>query len=76
MTRTFSVLFFLMLLFHTPAHAHPQVSGPLVVAEGMQGAQMYELVRVGYLKLVGEVIKLEANAAYIQVRRDMAIRTG
>lgn len=46
-----------------------RVSGPLVIADGMQGAAMYELVRVGHQKLVGEIIKLEGNTASIQVRR-------
>lgn len=45
-----------------------RVSGPLVIADGMQGAAMYELVRVGHQKLVGEIIKLEGNTASIQVR--------
>lgn len=44
------------------------VSGPLVVADGMSGAAMYELVRVGHSKLVGEIIKLEGDTASIQVR--------
>eukprot|EP00608_Synchroma_pusillum_P005369 CAMPEP_0198424512 /NCGR_PEP_ID=MMETSP1452-20131203/3913_1 /TAXON_ID=1181717 /ORGANISM="Synchroma pusillum, Strain CCMP3072" /LENGTH=619 /DNA_ID=CAMNT_0044144855 /DNA_START=48 /DNA_END=1907 /DNA_ORIENTATION=- len=44
-----------------------RVSGPLVVAENMQGSAMYELVRVGHDKLVGEIIRLEGNNAYIQV---------
>ncbi|MBL7830129.1 MAG: V-type ATP synthase subunit A, partial [Saprospiraceae bacterium] len=43
------------------------VSGPVVVAEGMAGLAMYELVRVGHEKLVGEVIKIEADRATIQV---------
>jgi V-type H+-transporting ATPase subunit A len=42
------------------------VSGPVVVAEEMAGAAMYELVRVGELKLVGEIIRLENNTATIQ----------
>ena len=42
------------------------ISGPVVVAENMSGAAMYELVRVGYDKLVGEIIKLEADRATIQ----------
>lgn len=46
-----------------------RVSGPLVIADGMQGAAMYELVRVGHQKLVGEIIKLEGNTASIQVSR-------
>ena len=36
-----------------------KVAGPLVVAKNMSGAEMYELVRVGLEKLVGEVIKLD-----------------
>eukprot|EP00697_Spironema_sp_BW2_P013844 gnl/Spiro4/4132_TR2063_c0_g1_i1.p1 gnl/Spiro4/4132_TR2063_c0_g1~~gnl/Spiro4/4132_TR2063_c0_g1_i1.p1 ORF type:complete len:662 (-),score=146.24 gnl/Spiro4/4132_TR2063_c0_g1_i1:99-2027(-) len=43
------------------------VSGPVVVGERMSGAQMYELVRVGHLNLVGEIIKLEGDLATIQV---------
>lgn len=43
------------------------VSGPVVVAEQMSGAAMYELVRVGHHQLVGEIIKLEGNTATIQV---------
>ncbi len=47
-----------------------RVSGPLVVGERMSGAAMYELVRVGVQKLVGEVIKLEGDTASIQVYED------
>jgi V-type H+-transporting ATPase subunit A len=47
-----------------------RVSGPLVIAEGMSGAAMYELVRVGFHKLVGEIIKLEGDTASIQVYED------
>ena len=47
-----------------------KVSGPLVVAENMAGAKMYELVKVGYEKLVGEVIKLEKDTASIQCYED------
>ena len=36
----------------------------------MKGAAMYELVRVGYFKLVGEIIKLEQDRASIQVYED------
>eukprot|EP00605_Chrysophyceae_sp_TOSAG23-4_P002759 GSChrysophyteH1.ASY1.ANO1.3042.1 assembled CDS len=44
-----------------------RVSGPLVVANGMSGAAMYELCRVGFQKLVGEIIRLEGDTAFIQV---------
>lgn len=46
------------------------VSGPLVIADSMSGAAMYELVRVGHSKLVGEIIKLEGDTASIQVYED------
>ena len=42
----------------------------MVVAEGMSGAAMFELVRVGLQKLVGEIIRLEGDSAYIQVYED------
>eukprot|EP01117_Protostelium_nocturnum_P020457 TRINITY_DN9205_c0_g1_i1.p1 TRINITY_DN9205_c0_g1~~TRINITY_DN9205_c0_g1_i1.p1 ORF type:complete len:621 (-),score=238.38 TRINITY_DN9205_c0_g1_i1:75-1937(-) len=43
------------------------VSGPVVVAERMSGAEMSELVRVGHGQLVGEIIRLEGDTATIQV---------
>lgn len=43
------------------------VSGPVVVAEDMSGAAMYELVKVGHFELVGEIIRLENDMATIQV---------
>ncbi|KAL6839171.1 hypothetical protein ACP4OV_031062 [Aristida adscensionis] len=44
-----------------------KVSGPVVVADGMGGAAMYELVRVGHDNLIGEIIRLEGDSATIQV---------
>jgi len=44
-----------------------KISGPLVVAEGMTGASMYDVVRVGELGLVGEIIELKGDLASIQV---------
>jgi hypothetical protein len=38
----------------------------VVVADGMGGAAMYELVRVGHDKLIGEIIRLEGDSATIQ----------
>ena len=43
------------------------VSGPVVVAENMIGVAMYELVKVGHDNLMGEVIRIEADRASIQV---------
>jgi V-type H+-transporting ATPase subunit A len=36
------------------------------VADGMGGAAMYELVRVGHDNLIGEIIRLEGDSATIQ----------
>jgi V/A-type H+-transporting ATPase subunit A len=44
-----------------------RVAGPVVVASQMLGARMYELVKVGTAGLIGEIIKIEADAATIQV---------
>jgi len=43
-----------------------RISGPLVVAKGMLGACMYDVVRVGELELVGEIIELKEDTASIQ----------
>jgi V/A-type H+-transporting ATPase subunit A len=43
------------------------VSGPAVRADGMSDAKMYETVTVGNSKLVGEVIRLTGDVAFIQV---------
>jgi len=44
-----------------------KVAGPLVVATGMRGAKMYDVVQVGPKKLVGEIVELEDQTASIQV---------
>ena len=43
-----------------------RISGPVVVAEGLE-AKMYELVKVGNEKLLGEVIQITGNRSTIQV---------
>lgn len=43
------------------------VSGPVIIAENMTGVAMYELCKVGYDELSGEVIRIEADKATIQV---------
>lgn len=43
-----------------------RISGPLVVAKGMLGASMYDVVRIGDLGLVGEIIELKEDTASIQ----------
>ena len=44
-----------------------KVSGPLVVAEGLADANMYDVVRVGLQRLIGEIIEMRGDAASIQV---------
>lgn len=44
-----------------------RISGPLVVAEGMSGAQMYEMVYVGEDRLIGEITRIRGDRAFIQV---------
>ncbi len=44
-----------------------KVSGPLVVAEGMAGAKMFDVVRVSEERLIGEIIGLQGDSAAIQV---------
>ncbi|MDW8055864.1 MAG: V-type ATP synthase subunit A [Elusimicrobiota bacterium] len=44
-----------------------KVSGPLVVGTGIPEIKMYDVVRVGKEKLIGEVIELRGNKFYIQV---------
>eukprot|EP00217_Crustomastix_stigmatica_P016263 CAMPEP_0183799250 /NCGR_PEP_ID=MMETSP0803_2-20130417/21095_1 /TAXON_ID=195967 /ORGANISM="Crustomastix stigmata, Strain CCMP3273" /LENGTH=613 /DNA_ID=CAMNT_0026043947 /DNA_START=31 /DNA_END=1872 /DNA_ORIENTATION=- len=61
-----------------------KVSGPVVVADNMGGAFMYELVRVGSSELIGEIIRLEGDSATIQCYEetsglqvyDPVVRTG
>lgn len=49
-----------------------QVAGPVVTADQMDGAAMYELVAVGNLKLLGEIIRLTGSSATIQVYEETA----
>ena len=44
-----------------------KVSGPLVVAEGMEEANIYDVVKVGEKKLIGEIIEMRGDMASIQV---------
>ncbi len=47
-----------------------RVSGPVVIAEGLAEAKMYDVVRVGALGLVGEIIRLVGDTATVQVYED------
>ena len=44
-----------------------KVSGPLVVASGMQEANIQDICRVGDLGLIGEIIEMRRDEASIQV---------
>jgi len=44
-----------------------KVSGPLVVAEGMEEANVYDVVEVSDNKLIGEIIEMRGDKASIQV---------
>lgn len=49
-----------------------KVSGPLVVASGMQDADMFDVVRVGDMGLIGEIIEMRGDMASIQVYEETA----
>jgi len=44
-----------------------RISGPVVEALGMRAARMFEVVEVGSLRLVGEVIRVDGDRATVQV---------
>ena len=47
-----------------------RISGPVIEADGMRGAKMYDVVRVGAENLIGEIIRLNEDNAIIQVYED------
>jgi len=49
-----------------------KIAGPVIIADGMRGTQMYEMVKVGNNKLIGEIIELEGDTATIQVYEETA----
>ena len=49
-----------------------RVAGPVIVASGMLGAQMYEVVRVGEQGLIGEIIRIEGEKVTVQVYEETA----
>ena len=49
-----------------------KVSGPLVVAEGLSHANMFDVVRVGRDRLIGEIIEMRGDRASIQVYEETA----
>ena len=44
-----------------------KVAGPLVIAEGMRNANMFDVVRVSRQRLIGEIIEMHGDKASIQV---------
>ena len=44
-----------------------KVAGPLVIAEGMREANMFDVVRVSGQRLIGEIIEMHGDRASIQV---------
>ncbi|MBR2312405.1 MAG: V-type ATP synthase subunit A [Clostridia bacterium] len=49
-----------------------KVSGPLVIAQGMREANMFDVVRVGEQRLIGEIIEMHGDRASIQVYEETA----
>ncbi len=49
-----------------------KVAGPLVVAKGLENPKMYDLVKVGSERLMGEIIELRGDRASIQVYEETA----
>ena len=47
-----------------------KIAGPAVIARGMTGARMYDIVRVGKERLIGEIIRLDGDTAFVQVYED------
>ncbi|CCV64732.1 V-type ATP synthase alpha chain [Alteracholeplasma palmae J233] len=49
-----------------------KISGPLIVADGMRNAQVYDVVHVGNKHIIGEIIELREDLASIQVYEETA----
>ncbi|RCX17481.1 V/A-type H+-transporting ATPase subunit A [Anaerobacterium chartisolvens] len=49
-----------------------KVTGPLVIAEGMRDANMFDVVRVSEHRLIGEIIEMHGDRASIQVYEETA----
>jgi V/A-type H+-transporting ATPase subunit A len=50
-----------------------KISGPLVVARGLADVKMYEVVKVGKLGLIGEVVEMQGDNTAIQVYEDTLV---
>jgi len=49
-----------------------RIAGPVIVADGMRGSKMYDVVKVGEEGLLGEVIQLNKDRATVQVYEETA----
>ena len=49
-----------------------KIAGPLVIARGMGGANMFDVVRVSEQRLIGEIIEMHGDEASIQVYEETA----
>jgi len=49
-----------------------RASGPVVEAEGLQGALLYHVAWVGHERLIGEIIRLDGSVATVQVYEETA----
>ncbi len=47
-----------------------KISGPAVIAKNMHGARMFDIVKVGKEGLLGEIIRLDGDTAFVQVYED------
>ncbi len=69
-----------MNAMHNPGEKYGRIiriAGPVVGATGLAGARLFDVVRVGELGLVGEVIRLSGEVATIQVYEDTSgVRVG
>ncbi len=47
-----------------------KIAGPLVIAQGVSGARMFDVVRVGQGRLIGEILEIRGDNSSIQVYED------
>ena len=48
-----------------------RIAGPLVIAKGMTGASMYDVVHIGEIGLVGEIVELEGSSVTAEEKIDL-----
>jgi V/A-type H+-transporting ATPase subunit A len=53
-----------------PSGQVARISGPAVIAKGVRGCRMLDIVKVGKAGLIGEIIRLDGDEAFIQVYED------